>query len=135
MGQARHLLSLSVLVGLALTVAFGGCGSSDEAPGGSDSTGGTSAPTSTAPEGATVQACGGAIAGVSQLRASGVGCPVARGIVASWETKRDCEAAAGVSRTACSIGRYRCLGTATERGLAVSCAAAGGSISFIAKRG
>jgi hypothetical protein len=135
MGQARHLLSFSVLVGVALAVALAGCGSSVESPRGSESTAGTSTPTSTAPEGATVQTCGGAIAGVSQLRASEVGCPVARRIAASWETKRDCEAATGASRTACSIGRYRCLGTATERGLAVSCAAADGSISFVVKRG
>lgn len=50
MGQARHLLALLALVGVALAVVLAGCGSSDETP---ESMSGRadSAPTSTAPRG------------------------------------------------------------------------------------
>ncbi|MDX6608266.1 MAG: hypothetical protein QOF85_191 [Solirubrobacterales bacterium] len=133
MGQARHLLSLLVLVGVALAAVVGGCGSSDETSE-SSSSGAGPATRSTAPQGATAQACSGAVAGISQVRVSGVGCAVARGIVASWDNRKACGAPAGGSRTSCSVEDYRCLGAATDRGLSVSCAAPGGSISFVAKR-
>jgi hypothetical protein len=133
MGQARHLLSLLVLVGVILAVALAGCGSSDETSE-SSSGGSGSATRSTAPQGATAEACSGAVAGVGQVRASGVGCAVARGVIASWANKKACDAPADSSRMSCSVEDYGCLGVVTERGLAVSCATPGRSISFVAKR-
>jgi len=133
MGQARHPLSLSLAVltaGLALAAA--GCGSSGETTQSSSEAG--EATTSTAPPGARVETCRGAVAGVGQVRTSGTGCAVALGIVASWDSKKACDAPAGGSRTSCSVRGYRCLGASAERGLAVTCARPGSSLSFVAKR-
>jgi hypothetical protein len=133
MGQARHLLSLLAPAFVVMAVATGGCGSSDETSQ-SSSNGGIST-TPTAPRGAAAQACTGRVAGAGRLRASGINCATAQRIAASCNDKTACRTPSGAARTSCSVENYRCLGTATERGLAVSCAAAGGSISFIAKRG
>jgi hypothetical protein len=65
----------------------------------------------------------------------GVGCAVGRGVVAAWVNKDACQGPAGASRSACTVSDYRCVGAATERGIAVSCAQPSRSISFIAKRG
>ncbi|HVY78351.1 MAG TPA: hypothetical protein VG898_07590 [Solirubrobacterales bacterium] len=132
MGRARHLLSL-----LALTVGLGlaasGCGSSaDEGSTGVMSEGGAGA---SAPAGSAVRTCRVAIAGIPTARASGVGCARARGVVSAWSGARRCAEPRGGSRVACSAGGLRCLGTATDRGLAVSCAGPGRSVAFLAKRG
>jgi hypothetical protein len=42
---------------------------------------------------------------------------------------------AKASRSACTVGRYRCLTVTTGRGFAVGCALPGRSISFVARRG
>lgn len=129
MGQARHLLSLLALVAI-LSPVVGGCGSSAD-----DSTerkSGGGAPRSTAPPGATVRAC--TAAGVTGLRVSGVSCARARKVASGWDGKRICRAPRGASRTSCSVDGFRCLGTSTERGLAVSCAEPGRSLSFLAGR-
>jgi hypothetical protein len=133
MGQARHLLSPLGLLGAVLAIAMAGCGSS-----GQGSTGSTGAGpvTSHAPAGAAVSTCKvGGVAGVGKARVAGGDCPFARGVVAAWDDDKACGAPAGSSHASCSIGGLRCLGTATERGLAVSCAAPGRSISFLARRG
>ena len=135
MGQARHPLSLALAalaVGLAAATA-GGCGSSNDTSTGPSNGGGAGG--STAPAGAAARVCRGAVAGVGRVRATGVGCAFALGVVASWDNKRACRAPAGGSRVSCSVEDYRCLGAATERGLAVTCAAPGRSIAFVAKRG
>jgi hypothetical protein len=133
----RHfLLSLVLTAVFALGALATGCGSSDN----ESSTSTTSEPaattstTPTAPAGATAQECGNTtVAGTSQLRVTGVGCPVARGIVAHWAKSDAC--AAHTSRPACTVSRgYRCISARTDAGLAVSCARSGSSISFIAKR-
>jgi hypothetical protein len=118
---------------LAVGILATGCGSSDEESSSSTS----SEPTATipdAPPGATAQSCGNTtVTGTSQLRVTGVGCPVGRGIVASWAKNDAC--AANTSRPACTVYRgYRCIAARTDAGLAVSCARSGRSISFIAKR-
>lgn len=129
-GHARHPLSL---LALAATVLAAGCGSSDSDSQGTGSEG--PARTSTAPAGAATETCtAGEVAGIGEVRVSGVECTPAHEVVVAWDAKEACGAAAGVSRVACSVGGYRCLGTATERGLAVSCAAPSRTISFLAKR-
>jgi hypothetical protein len=118
-----------VLTVALLAILASGCGSSGtESPG----EGSTKA---VPPQGAAVRDCAGTSAGVDALRVSGVGCPTGRNVAASWTAKNDCAPPAGASRTSCTVGDYRCLSTATERGLAVSCARPGRSISFIFKRG
>lgn len=130
MGQARHLLSLLALVA-ALGVAVGGCGSSDE--GSTEGTSGGRVPESTAPPGATARSC--TAAGVAGVRVSGVSCARARAVASSWDGEEGCRAPQGGSRASCSVEGFRCLGAATDRGLAVSCARPGRSFSFIARRG
>lgn len=131
------LLSLALAALLAAGVLVTGCGSSNDESSTRTSSkpGATTSTKPTAPPGATAQECGNTtVAGTSQLRVTGVGCPVGRGIVASWAKSDAC--AASNSRPSCTVYRgYRCLATRTDAGLAVSCARSGSSISFIAKRG
>ncbi len=129
------------LLCLALVAALlGGCGSSSS----SDSSDKTQpatqqspgpASTSTAPAGASAQACDSYAVDASALRATGIACGEARQVMFGWQRSHNCSAAAGASRNSCTIRGYRCLGATTDRGIAVSCATAGRSISFIAKRG
>ena len=130
--RRRFLLPLVLAALLGVGVLVVGCGSSND----ESSTGATSEATATvpdAPPGATAQECGNTtVAGTSQLRVTGVGCPVGRGIVASWSKNDACTAAD--SRPACTVNRgYRCIAARTDAGLAVSCARSGRSLSFIAK--
>ncbi|HKB50576.1 MAG TPA: hypothetical protein VKC63_04015 [Solirubrobacterales bacterium] len=125
MSPARLLLPV-----LAATLLTAGCGSS-----------GKQAPTATAttpaaPPGASARACSGTFVGTGEVRVTGVSCDAGRGVVSAWVYKRACTSQVGVSRFSCSVhGGYRCLGAATERGIAVSCARPGSSVAFIAKHG
>jgi hypothetical protein len=116
-------------VALLAAILASGCGSS-----GTKSSSEEGSTKTAAPPGAAVLACAGAPAGVGTLRASGVDCATGRLVAAGWTAKDACGANTGTSRTSCGIGGYRCLGIATERGLAVSCARPGHSISFVARR-
>jgi hypothetical protein len=114
-------------VALAAILASG-CGSSSTNSSGEGST------KTAAPPGAAVLACAGTPASVGALRVSGVGCATGGEVVSAWTAKNSCSTPAGTSRTSCMAGTYRCLGITTERGLAVSCARPGRSISFLVKR-
>jgi len=134
MGPARHPLSLAlVALAIGLVMAIGGCGSSGESTGDTAGTT-TGASGSTAPVGAAAKACASA-GGASDLRVTGIGCAAGRGVVGAWTNSSACSSAAGASRTSCSVDDYRCLGAAAARGLAVSCARPGRSVSFVVKRG
>jgi hypothetical protein len=130
MRGARHPVSslgAGVLVVALVAILASGCGSSDTNSAGEGTTTGTAAP-----PGALALACTGAPTGIVEaLRTSGVGCRTGRLVAAGW-TASDACAAHGTSRTSCAVSGYRCLGIATERGLAVSCARPGRSISFVA---
>lgn len=137
----RHRLACLPIAALAIfaTIATS-CGSSDGGGYGAD--GSTErAPTATAttpaaPPGASARDCGETtVAGTEQLRVTGIGCDIGRGIVASWANRPACSAPAGASRYACTAyDGYRCLGATTARGIAVSCARPGSSVAFLAKR-
>lgn len=130
MRGARHpasSLGTGILTVALVAILASGCGSSD-----TNSSGGGSTVTA-APPGASALACTGAPTAIETLRTSGVGCPTGRLVAAGWTANNAC-AAHGTSRTSCAVGGYRCLGIATERGLAISCARPGRSISFVAKR-
>jgi hypothetical protein len=115
---------------LATVLLIAGCGSSEE----SEPT--ATATTPKAPAGASARSCAGSLAGTSELRVTGVGCDVGREVVATWTKKSACAPAGDASRVSCSVhDAYRCLGAATGRGLAVSCARPGSSVAFIAMRG
>jgi len=126
-----------VLAATLCAAAIGGCGSSggesDESSGGEPT---ARATTPSAPPGSSVRSCGNTtVAGTEQLRVTGVGCDVGRGVVAEWTNKPACSGPAGGSRFSCTVhGDYRCLGAAGERGVAVSCARPGSSVAFLARR-
>jgi hypothetical protein len=131
MRRARHpalSIGAGVLAVALVAMLASGCGSSDT------ESSGESSDRTVAPQGAAVQGCAGASAGVEGLRVSGVGCAAGRAVVAAWTAKSACAKPTGASRTSCTAGDYRCLGAATERGLAVSCARPGHSVSFVFKR-
>lgn len=136
MGHARHPLSLALAVLAAGLFALlgSGCGASDETTESGSSSGGA-ASTSKPPAGAAARDCAAAVAGISRLRVTEVDCPTGQDVVFGWDEKGSCRAPAGASRVSCNVGGYRCLGAATESGLAVSCARPGHSVSFVAKRG
>lgn len=129
---------LAALVAFAALTA--GCGSSDDATSESSSAQ-ERAPTATAttpaaPPGASAQSCEGTVAGTGQLRVTGIGCDVGRGVVAAWADKPSCSPGGEASRVSCTAqSDYRCLGAATDRGIAVSCARPGSSVAFLARRG
>jgi hypothetical protein len=126
-----------VLAAALCAAAIGGCGSSggesNESSGGEPTARATSP---SAPPGSSVRSCGNTtVAGTEQLRVTGVGCDVGRGVVAEWTNKPACSRPAGGSRFSCTVqGDYRCLGAAGERGVAVSCARPGSSVAFLARR-
>jgi hypothetical protein len=131
MRGARHralAIEVCVLGAALLAILASGCGSSSTETAGERST------KTAAPPGTAVQSCSGTSTGVGRLRVSGAGCATGRQVVAGWTSKKACATRAGASRTSCSVGAYRCLGAATERGLAVSCARAGRSVSFVVIR-
>jgi hypothetical protein len=126
-----------VLAAALCAAAIGGCGSSGDS---SESSGGeptARATTPSAPPGSSVRSCGDTtVAGTEQLRVTGTGCDVGRGVVAEWADKPACSGPAGASRFSCAVhDEYRCLGAASERGVAVSCARPGSSVAFLARRG
>lgn len=134
----QPLLS-ALLVVLALAAATSGCGSSDGGSGYGSRGSTEDSPTATAttpnaPPGASARTCEGTTAGTDELRVTGIGCDIGLRVVAAWAAKPSCSTPAGGSRFSCSVeDGYRCLGTSAERGIAVSCAHPGASVSFLAK--
>jgi len=131
LGPARLALAATLCA-----VAIGGCDSSASDSG--ESSGGeptARATTPTAPPGASARACGGTPARTEQVRVTGIGCDDARGVVAAWTDEPACSSPQGESRFSCTVGEYRCLAAASERGIAVSCSQPGSSVSFLFRRG
>jgi hypothetical protein len=113
------------IVALA-AVLIAGCGGSSSSNEGS---------TTGAPLGAAAKSCDIHAVDAEGLRASGISCGQARQVMYGWQRESSCSSQAGASRTSCLTRSYRCLGTRTGRGLAVSCSRAGQSIAFVARRG
>jgi hypothetical protein len=121
---------LLTLLPLVVALVAAGCGSS----GGQNPT--ATATTPAAPPGASARSCRGAGPGTSDLRVTGTDCDVGRRVAAAWLGKPDCAPQGGASRASCApYDAYRCLGAATDQGVAVSCTQTGSSIAFIARRG
>lgn len=121
---------------VALAAALlAGCGGSSDDGTGTDT--GTAPPAngSSAPAGATAKNCPTHAADTRGLRATGLGCKQARQLMDEWGRSKGCAAPADSSRSSCSLGPYRCLAAATDRGLMVSCARSGESIAFTVKPG
>jgi len=119
------------LFAVALLVA--GCGSSGSGTGDESPTAPATGPAG-APPGAAARSCTAGVRGIGELRATGVSCATAAQLAAGWAASPGCAPGDATARTSCDIGRYRCLGLHAERGIAVSCARAGHSVSFIANR-
>jgi hypothetical protein len=120
-------------IAAAICIALvAGCGSDQS----TTTSGGTGAATETspsagassAPAGAAAHRCG-AVGTLVAVRAVGIGCEKARLVAGAWDVPR-CHPAADGSRSACTVRRYRCQGVVTDRGVSVSCARPGQSISF-----
>ncbi len=129
-----RLASAIAIVALAAAL-LGGCGSSSD--GGASSGGSTAAPKASesgAPAGASAQACVLNVDGASGLRVTGISCGKGQKTAIAWQRDASCRPADGGSQAGCTVGGYRCIATATDRGLAVSCARPGRSIAFTAKR-
>jgi hypothetical protein len=121
------------IVAISAALLAGCGGSSDDGTG----TGATTAPgaaDSSAPAGATAKSCPTHSAETKGLRATGLACEQARLLMNEWEKSQSCAAPADSSRSSCSLGYYRCLAAATDRGLTVSCARSGQSVAFTVKR-
>jgi hypothetical protein len=119
---ATPILALAFLL-----AALGGCGGSS---GESGSTAAPKARSSTSPAGAAVRVCPLDVDGIGGLRATNLSCGEAQRLAGSWRRSSRCAAAAGGSHSACTVRGYRCIGTATDRGLAVSCSRPGRAVAF-----
>jgi hypothetical protein len=120
---------------VALAAALlGGCGGSSGDGSDSDTTTAPRASGSSAPAGATAKSCPTRSADAKDLRATGLGCKQGRQLMEEWTHSESCAAPPDSSRSSCSLGPYRCLAAATDRGLTVSCARSGQSVAFTVKR-
>jgi hypothetical protein len=129
-------LALLPVVAIAL-VTVAGCGGSSE---GTSSTETGLAPpgsaaTSNAPSGVRTKACTDERLNPPEIVVIGGSCDQGRQTVTGWEAKAACYSPAGASRYACTVGKLRCMGTETERGIAVNCSRPQLSISFLSRRG
>lgn len=125
--RASRLLSAVLVAGLAL----GGCGSSTDGQ-----TATTEAPTATipnAPPGAAAKRCDAYATDVAGLRVTGASCAEGRRVTYAWQRSDSCTGHDNASRSACSVGTYRCLAANAGRGTTVSCAKTNRAISFITR--
>jgi hypothetical protein len=127
-------LATALAIAALAAAPLAGCGSSSD---GSDGAGSTAAPKAggaSAPAGAAAHACAIDAGGASGLRVTAVSCGKAQKTVLAWQKDAVCRPAAGGSEAGCTVAGYRCIATATDRGLTVSCARPGHSIAFTAQR-
>jgi hypothetical protein len=123
-----------VTASLAAAALLAACGSEEQTP--SQPSGPAQPPpsagASSTPPGATVRRCptDGSLTG---LRVSGLGCDEGRIVMAAWNVPR-CLPAKGASRSACTVRRYRCQAVNVDRGVSVSCARPGKSVSFLRRK-
>ncbi len=138
MGLSRSLVPVAVLA----TAVLAGCGSGEpgqtqattQAQSTTETQSTTGEPAAAGPAGAAARSCGGGETGLEDLRVTGVDCSTGQSVAAAWKRRARCASPAAGSRFACSVRGYRCLGAATERGVAVSCARPDRSIAFVARR-
>jgi hypothetical protein len=132
-------LALLPVVAIAL-FAVAGCGGSSD---GTSTTSGAetipgppgSATSSNAPPGIRTKSCADERLNPPEVVVIGGGCAQGKQTVTGWEAKSACYSPAGASRFACTVGKLRCVGTKTERGIAVNCSRPQLSISFLSRRG
>jgi hypothetical protein len=134
---ATHMRLLGpIAVGLALLALLAaGCGSSsdDTATTPTDLPPPGSATTSNAPSGVRTDACVDDSLDPPEVVVIGGSCGLGRRTAAAWQGKASCHSPSGASRFACTVGKLRCLGVSTDRGIAVSCSRPNLSIAFVGK--
>jgi hypothetical protein len=118
---------------LLAAALLAGCGGSSSTSGGSVPTEATRGGAATGPAGASARSCESGAGDADDLLAAGVSCARARQVLYGWQRAGSCAPPAGASRSSCASGPYRCLGTRTDRGIAVSCSRPGESIGFVAE--
>jgi hypothetical protein len=62
-----------------------------------------------------------------------VSCKKAVAIAEAVAGRSECLPAAGESRSACTVGEFRCTSTTAQQGISVSCGRPGHSVGFLAK--
>jgi hypothetical protein len=123
------------LAGVLFAAAMlAGCGSSSQDSTRSETSAAPPPSGSGAPVGASAKSCDSYASDAAALRATNVSCSQARQVMYGWQQQGSCSTPAGASRSSCLTRSYRCLATRSDRGIAVSCARAGQSIAFVARR-
>jgi hypothetical protein len=137
LARLAPMRTLGAVLAVLLVLAMSGCGSSSsETTGSNPPASSSTAPAGQeAPAGSRAEVCKGSAAAGGELRVTGVSCGMARQVTAGWFKDSSCAGAPGASRTSCRLGVFTCLGASTDRGIAVTCAAPGRSLSFVAKPG
>jgi hypothetical protein len=135
---------LALALAMAAGGALAGCGSSTGGTTGTSGEGGAGSETTApppsaatspgAPPGVTVKTCSDDLTEPPGVRVTGASCAEGRATVAAWTGKQACFSPEGASRHACTVGSYRCIAAATDRGIAANCARPGRSISFVVGR-
>lgn len=143
MRLAVPLATVALAAGL-----LAGCGDSGSGPAGTGPEGGSGsagarpeggtgsqprAGASSAPAGARARACGATATRARGLRVVAVTCEEGRRVLRAWGRGRGCRPAAGAGRGACTVRSYRCAAVGADRGIAVSCARPGRTVSFLAR--
>jgi hypothetical protein len=126
-------LATALATAVVVVALMTGCGDSSVEPGGMRV--GTVEPFSVevGPAGAAVKNCDAGAVDLGGLRATRVSCAEARQVMNGWQQQGSCSSPAGASRVSCSSRSYRCTGTRTDRGTAVSCSRPGRSVAFLAR--
>lgn len=131
-------IAIACLAAALLASCGGSSGGGSTAGGSTEPSGGGQATQSSssgakAPAGASAQACPIDVARTAGLRVTAVSCGEGQRVVLAWRRGSGCVPAPGGSQAGCEVRGYRCVATATDRGLSVSCARPGRSIAFTAK--
>ncbi len=136
MSLVARILPLALLAAALLA----GCGSDDSsettAPaqsGGETTQAQESTQPSGAPAGATARVCSGGGDSVRQLHVTGMDCGRGVAVARGWAAGSGCRPSGEQSRSACTVGKFRCFATVVGEGLAVSCGRPEQALGFIAK--
>jgi hypothetical protein len=128
----RSISAALAALALAATLGLAACGSDSETTT-SESQGATTTESQGAPLGARADVCKSDESADGEVRVTGAPCALGRSVVKGWHRSDACAAPADASRPACRLGGFICLGVRTGQGLAVTCAARGRSVAFLAK--
>jgi hypothetical protein len=129
---ARPTTIVLAVLAIAVATTAAGCGSSDESETSAPPASSSTTPGQEAPIGVRAKSCDGT-GSSGDVRVTGVSCELGRSLVAGWHRNGACSGREGASRLSCRLGRFICIGAITDRGVAVTCAAPGRSVAFLAR--